>query len=124
LSADQEDSRQAPAFALERRVTGRTVQLSCTGELDLGTAPALREASTRELSADAELIVLDLSGVTFMDSSGLHALIDASRALRGRLRVVLGPVAARVVNIAGIGAALPIIPADDRGPASRGGRSV
>jgi anti-sigma B factor antagonist len=50
-----------------------------TGEIDLSTVAALR----RELDAAREenaTVLLDLSGVTFIDSSGLHLLLDASRS--------------------------------------------
>jgi anti-sigma B factor antagonist len=50
-----------------------------TGEIDLTTIPVLR----RELYAardEAATVLLDLSGVTFIDSSGLHLLLEASRS--------------------------------------------
>ena len=49
------------------------------GEIDLSTVAALR----RELDAareEAVTVVLDLSGVTFIDSAGLHLLLDASHS--------------------------------------------
>lgn len=59
--------------------TGSTFVVA--GELDAHSAPTLRE----QLNAvdDAE-IVLDMSGVTFMDSSGLRVLIDAHQTAAGR----------------------------------------
>lgn len=51
------------------------------GELDPHTAPLL-EAALREVgSADAPAIVLDLSSLDFMDSSGLRVIISAHKAL-------------------------------------------
>jgi anti-anti-sigma factor len=50
-----------------------------TGELDLSNAETLG----RELDAareEARTTLLDLSGVTFIDSSGLHLLLEASRS--------------------------------------------
>jgi len=55
---------------------GRLIRAA--GEVDLSTAAAL----TRELAAarvEAETVLLDLSGVTFIDSTGLHLLLDESR---------------------------------------------
>jgi len=67
-------------FAIrEDRVGGRAV-LSVTGEVDLSNAADLRVAIESAASRAFELW-LDLSGVTFMDSSGLHAMAEA----RGRL---------------------------------------
>lgn len=54
---------------------GRLIR--AVGEVDLSTAPALR----RELEAarvEADTVLLDLSDVTFIDSTGLHLLLDAS----------------------------------------------
>jgi anti-anti-sigma factor len=48
-----------------------------TGEIDMSTVDVLR----RELDTarvEAATVLLDLSGVTFMDSNGLHLLLDAS----------------------------------------------
>lgn len=51
------------------------------GPLDAGTAPALREALVRRCVA-ARKVVLDLKGVTFVDSSGLGAILGGFRAMR------------------------------------------
>jgi anti-anti-sigma factor len=48
------------------------------GEIDLATAPQLRNELLRHLTT-AEGLWLDLKGVTFMDSSGLHVLIASQR---------------------------------------------
>jgi anti-anti-sigma factor len=50
-----------------------------TGEIDMSTVDLLR----RELDtarAEAAAALLDLSGVTFMDSTGLHLLLEASHS--------------------------------------------
>jgi anti-sigma B factor antagonist len=52
--------------------------IRAVGELDMSTAPALRH----ELEAardEAVTAVLDMAQVTFIDSTGLHLLLDASR---------------------------------------------
>jgi anti-sigma B factor antagonist len=46
------------------------------GEIDIATTPAVDEAVA---GVSAPLIVIDLSGVTFMGSSGLASLLRASR---------------------------------------------
>jgi len=63
------------------------------GELDLATAPQL-EQTLREAHLYARLVVLDLRELTFMDSSGVHVILDAARGARqasGRLILVRGP---------------------------------
>jgi anti-sigma B factor antagonist len=44
------------------------------GEIDVSTAPRLREHLT-SLPSDAERVVVDLSEVTFLDSTGLGVLV-------------------------------------------------
>ena len=58
------------------------------GHLDLDTAPVLRNALRRAIEPGAT-IDLDFSEVTFLDSSGLQALVTiASEVTPGRLNVV------------------------------------
>jgi anti-sigma B factor antagonist len=96
-------------FAIDRRASGSTVRIVCAGELDLASAPLLSEAWRREQRDGAELIVLDLEQVTFMDSSGLHVLVRAQREDAQRLRIILSRPAARVVDISGLRGTLPIV---------------
>jgi anti-sigma B factor antagonist len=51
-----------------------------TGEIDLTTVPALRRELDAAREEAAATVLLDLSGVTFIDSSGLHLLLEASRS--------------------------------------------
>jgi anti-sigma B factor antagonist len=57
------------------------------GELDLATSPAIEAAVVKLAGPDAFAIDLDLSQITFMDSSGLHSLLRL-RALHPSIRVV------------------------------------
>jgi anti-sigma B factor antagonist len=78
-----------------------TARLELHGELDIGTAPKLDEAVDRALDDGCREVVLDLGGTTFMDSTGLNALIRAARtvdARRGTMAVLSPPGSeARVV---------------------------
>jgi anti-sigma B factor antagonist len=87
---------------------GTTVRLVVAGELDLATAPTLRESYAHEHSDGAGLILVDLTAVTFMDSTGLRALLDAC-AEDDRLRIILSAQAARIVDITGVRSILPIV---------------
>jgi anti-sigma B factor antagonist len=83
------------------------------GEVDAYTAPTLRE-DLRGLVEDegASVVVIDLAAVTFLDSSGLGALVGALRRLRerdGRLLVVQPRTAARrIFELTGLDAALDL----------------
>jgi len=74
-----------------------------TGELDLATAPRLDEALA---ALTADVIVVDLSGCTFLDSAGIRALVGTARKLgetdRG-LRVVTSDAGVlRLLEITGV----------------------
>lgn len=57
------------------------VVLTLTGELDPHTAPTLQAALDRALADAAPSVLLDLTALKFIDSSGLRVLIDAHRTL-------------------------------------------
>lgn len=63
------------------------------GELDIATTPELNR-TLREPQLQAKLVVLDLRELAFMDSSGVHAIVDASvraRQIGHRLVLLRGP---------------------------------
>ena len=65
-----------------RRPDG-TLVLSLAGELELATAPRLQEAVTAALTPAGLPLLLDLTSLTYIDSAGLGALLQAKRtALR------------------------------------------
>jgi anti-anti-sigma factor len=69
-----------------------THTISLRGELDLGTVDDVQRELLRVESSDARRIVLDLSRLTFMDSCGVHLVVDAhARSRSPRLRIVRGP---------------------------------
>lgn len=73
------------------------------GELDASNASAVTE---RVEACAGEVVHLDLTGVTFMDSSGLAALIQAQRRLRtGGRRLAITETSEpvqRVLDLAGV----------------------
>jgi anti-sigma B factor antagonist len=72
--------------------------LEVHGEVDTLTAPQFTEAVEELLNDQAATLVLDLSGVTFLASSGLAVLIQAAHRVetRGaRLRLVVATRAVR-----------------------------
>ena len=72
----------------------RAAWVAVTGELDLRTSPQL-ESTLRETQLHAHLVVLDAREVTFMDSSGVHVILDASKGSEwGGARLILAASAA------------------------------
>ena len=60
---------------------GETV-VTVTGEVDIASAPALAEALNDALATGARRVVVDLSGLGFMDLSGLRVLTSSIRRAR------------------------------------------
>lgn len=89
---------------VERR--GGSTVVSARGEVDVATAPALRDGLDQAVDGDAGSVIVDLTGVTFIDSTGLGVLIgvrkrclDAGRDLRV---VVTEPRILKVFEITGL----------------------
>jgi anti-sigma B factor antagonist len=70
------------------------VRIALKGELDLSTTGKV-ETELRRAEATAEpLVVLDLAGLTFLDSTGLRMIVAADKRAREagrRLAIVRGP---------------------------------
>lgn len=66
-------------FRVQTQTTGRLIIVSATGELDLLSSPMLERELEKAYDLDGELILLDLRGLTFMDSTGLHLLVKAQQ---------------------------------------------
>ena len=67
---------------IHRSVNKQWTVLTLLGELDMGGAPTLRQSVVNEVISGNRHIVLDFSGVYFIDSSGLGAIIGALRRVR------------------------------------------
>jgi anti-sigma B factor antagonist len=106
-----------PAITLTIDVTSREgtgVRIAAAGELDLVTAAELQSRLDAELGT-GHAIELDLTGVTFVDSTGLRVLVQtAQRAEDGGLPfTLLQPLPAqmrRVLQVTGLDQRLPIAP--------------
>jgi anti-anti-sigma factor len=90
---------------------GDALLVSAMGELDLVNASTLAAALRQAIARDASKVILDLGGVTFVDSAGLRVvLLMAKQSLRngGRLRLLRGsPPVERVINVSGVRHLLP-----------------
>jgi anti-sigma B factor antagonist len=107
-----------PGFAVEVDAEHDPVVVCVRGELDMSTAPDLAKALADAAPA-ASTVVVDLSGVSFLDSSAIGTLVTAGRARSeagGRLQV--GPrstIVDRVLEITGLSQssdAFDVLPAE------------
>lgn len=60
-----------------KRVNGRHAELAASGEIDASTCEQLRLPLLDVVDRGATDILIDLSAVTFLDSSGLRGLVEA-----------------------------------------------
>lgn len=92
---------------------GRVLTLALSGELDLVSSPALSRAIDDLAGSDLELVIIDLRGLVFMDSTGLHALIRAQNQVHEsgrRFALVRGPEQVqRLFDLTGLADALTIV---------------
>ena len=66
--------------------TGYGALVTIAGELDLATVPRVRAAFRAPELDHAGAVVVDLTGVTFMDSTGLAAVLELANDLEARRR--------------------------------------
>ena len=96
--------RRDELFEADARQVGDLIVLSLTGELDMATAPELHQAVER--AQDQGPIVVDLRDLTFIDSTGIRALIQVYWAGQdGRSTVSFiraQPHVQRVLQMAGV----------------------
>lgn len=94
-----------------REESGFTV-VAPAGEVDVFTAPKLDEALAPLTSQQQPRIIVDFTGVDFLDSSGLGVLVKALKRVRdhdGTLRlVVTSDRIAKVFRVTGLDAVIPL----------------
>ena len=111
MSASSLGSEQRAGVVRVVPETDEIVAVCLEGDFDLGNAPALGTEVGRALENGNDLI-LDLSQATFIDSSVVHVLVNASRAAIGSKRAVVlqlgtAPIVERVLESAEIERVLP-----------------
>jgi anti-sigma B factor antagonist len=78
-------------MTIDDHIDGDRAVLAVSGEVDVYTAPTLREHIMTAINEGASTVVVNLSDVSFMDSTGLGILVGALKRMRqadGVLHVV------------------------------------
>jgi anti-sigma B factor antagonist len=108
---------------VSRMPAATTIRLE--GDWDVLERDATRHTIRRELACEPECLVLDLSRLSFMDSSGVHLVIETVRSSERagvQLSIVPGPRSVqRIFEMCGLAEYLPFTRAADarpRGPAN------
>jgi anti-anti-sigma factor len=105
--ASEHDAADLAAFSVDVAVAEGCCELTVKGDVDVETALGLSAAGERGLALQGvREIVVDLRGVTFMDSTGLGALVAIRNAAVERLvafglRDIPAPVA-KLLHIVGL----------------------
>ena len=96
---------------------GMTV-LDVSGEIDLATLPAFKQALLDALdSSESNRVILNMTGVGYMDSSGFGTLLSANKGLRvsGGVLTLVGcnPVITRMIYITRLNTLFPLHDTED-----------
>lgn len=93
-------------FHIEERAGTAPPVIAVSGEIDVATAPQLRECLHRVIAQGDSTIDLDLLGVTFLDSTALGVLVGALKRCRevgGDLHLVVAdPRIVKIFEITGL----------------------
>jgi anti-sigma B factor antagonist len=95
------------------------VVITLEGEVDLCAAPELEESLNRVAAGPASSIVVDLDRVSFMDSAGVHVLLQFSLAPENRSRLALtrgSRQVQRLFEVTGVERYLPFVPSPELRP--------
>jgi anti-sigma B factor antagonist len=85
--------------------------IRCVGELDVGSCRKLIDAIESSYDPTLERLRVDLSGVTFIDSTGIGCLIHADLQCRKqdvRLEIVPGTATLNLITLTHLGNHLPL----------------
>jgi anti-sigma B factor antagonist len=107
-------------FLTRIHVDPQTATLVVSGELDLASTPEFAAAVERALESQARVLVIDLSALEFIDSTGVRALVKGyERAIdHGKQCSVVngGPQVSRILEMTGVDRQMGILPSANVDP--------
>jgi anti-anti-sigma factor len=105
VSDDSDGVTGTPLCTFDEEWRGRTVIVSCVGELDLTTTPELERRIALGLDQSPATMIVDLSRVDFLASSAMSVLIVAAERCAtgvGFVVVAHGPMTRRPMELVGV----------------------
>jgi anti-anti-sigma factor len=86
-----------------------------TGEVDMSNAATVRQEIAESVTPDDDALIIDMSGLSFIDSAGLHAMIELGTVLDERRQQLLlclpsGSTIRRAIEIIGLPQAVSVYP--------------
>jgi anti-anti-sigma factor len=105
--------READGLGVQLEQEGERVVVRAWGELDIASAEEFEKNLRRAIRGSSFGVILELGGVTFIDSTGLRVLISAatlSHASRRELIVLQGSAQVKqVIEASGVEGLLPLV---------------
>ena len=105
-------AQQQEEFSVSQHRLGDIRVVVPKREIDFLTAPQLQEELERAIAEGDGKVVVDLCDVSFMDSSGAHALLEASKRLRALNRgfsvICIRGSISRLLELLGLGSAFAV----------------
>lgn len=85
-------SKESHTLAIDVTHNASTVDVRLVGDVDLGNSPRLRAALLEIVAARPRRVIMDLSGVGYMDSSGMGTIVEFRRKVdpAGEVLVLAG----------------------------------
>lgn len=108
---DRDQSSNLGGCTFSASWDGRVAVLIAIGTVDALTAPQLTEAFDAVLGQEPAAVIIDLTGVDFLASAGMSALIDAREKTAGSTHfsvVASGPVTSRPMRLVGLHEIIPL----------------
>lgn len=103
MTTDEPEPGQPHPFEISRAGAGDWFRIALRGDVDVDTSPQLSAAVDDALGRGRRHVAVDMGAVTFLDSTGLTALLrarDAMASAGGSLRVTsASPVVVRLLEI-------------------------
>ncbi|MFB9688659.1 STAS domain-containing protein [Amycolatopsis plumensis] len=112
--ADHTQIDDALRLSLREEASSGALVLAAAGEVDLLTADQLTDAVAAALAQRPAVLVIDLTAVTFLDSSGLSVLAKAhatgGQRTTVRVATISDSLAHRAITLTGMDQLLPVFP--------------
>ena len=105
------DAVEEPAAGLAVRRESGMLMLVLSGELDLTNVDSIRAGLDAALAEQHDQVAFDLSGLRFMDSSGIALMLSVARQVGGSIELRdAGPIIRRLIELTGLESVLQLMP--------------
>jgi anti-sigma B factor antagonist len=116
-AADQQRQEAVPDFHIDVRPERERVVVSPEGDVDIATVDSIGAQMDELAVSGFSMVVLDLRGVTFMDSTGLSLIVRQSARTDVDVRIVDGAHSvSRLIDLTGVRDVVKFVPHDETPP--------